>query len=440
LHTDLFWLIMAGSATRLRFAIGRNLMNRFRLCSIMLALGTVLLRTAAAHGQAAAPPSAPAAAARVPAVADVGALSRQFADQVRELGDAITADLGQTPSGPVLLQDARELGQAVTEFSQALRAAPDGLRRRQLYSGVDVSWHRLQGQLGQTRVSAPRVEAAAKRVGDLESQIHTALGLNAFPAIYYGDRTSPGGMREIQRLARSLVDRAEALLAVVRSDIQGPPGTRLADEVSRMVSAADAFHDGIDLGSRIDDVARNGFAGVTVTSDAVAADLAGQRIADRVRAAWQSFRTTETLIRQALKLPVRESDQSTGVVTAAGNTPVPALAERLIRQVDEFLVVFTPEARNVREGGYFIADARRVRGAAAEFREVIPRAIDVGQLAYAFREVDALWEVLARRTNRIAQGESPNVQRIEGIGATVSEIHRLLGMAGIPAVVGPFSG
>ncbi len=93
------------------------------------------------------------------------------------------------------------------------------------------------------------------------------------------------------------------------------------------------------------------------------------------------------------------------------------------------------------EGGYFIADVRRLRGAAAEFRVAIPRAIDVGQLAFAFSDVDALWEVLARRTNRIAQGRTgSNVQRIEGIGQTVTEIHQMLGMPGVPAVVGPFGG
>ena len=107
------------------------------------------------------------------------------------------------------------------------------------------------------------------------------------------------------------------------------------------------------------------------------------------------------------------------------------------RQADDFLIVFTPEARNVPEGGYFIADVRRLRGAAAEFRAAIPRAIDVGQLASAFGEVDGLWEILARRTNRINQGRTgSNVQRIEGIGQTVTEIHRMLGMPGIPAVVG----
>ena len=224
------------------------------------------------------------------------------------------------------------------------------------------------------------MDAAAKRVAEADTQLHKALGLNPYPAVYYGDRASPGGMREIQRLARSLVDRAEALLTVVRTDMRGPVGSRLTEEVTSLVQSADIFHDGIDLDARPDDLARNGFAGVAAASDTVAADMAGIQPSDRVRAAWQSYRTTETLLRQSLKLPVR-GDVSPSAAPVGGRSPVLTLADRLIAQADDFLIAFTREARNVPEGGYFIADVRRLRAAAAEFRAAIPRAIDVGQLA-----------------------------------------------------------
>jgi hypothetical protein len=371
---------------------------------------------------------------------DASTLARALSDRVRELGDAISADLGKTPAGAVLLQDTRELGLTVDEFFQALPGTPDGLRRRQLYSGVDSGWHHLRGQLGRAGTTSPGVDAAVKRMGEADNALHRVLGLNPYPAVYYGDRASPGGMREVQRLARALVDRAEALLTAVRADLRGPSGSRLAEKVSSLVQAADVFHDGIDIAARPDDLARNGFAGVGVAADAVATDLASVQPSDRVRAAWRAFDTTETLLRQVLKLPTRtRTPGDTGPVEL--RTPVATLADRLIAQLDEFLIVFTREARFVQEGGIFIADARRLAGAAAAFRTEIPRAIEVGQLAYAFRDVDALWQVLARRTNRIAAGQGgPNVQRIEAIGQTVAEIRQLLGMPGVPAVVGPFGG
>jgi hypothetical protein len=419
-------------------ALRRELMHSYRSLAAAAGWGAVMLLAVMVEAQAQAPPPTPAATDAVRT--DPGALARELAGRVRELGDALAADVGKTPTGAVLVQDARELGLTVDEFYRALPGAPDPLRRRQLYSGVDSGWHHLRGQLGRAGALAPPVEAAARRVAEADMQLHTALGLNPYPAVYYGDRASPGGMREVQRLARTLVDRAEALLAIVRADVRGASGSRLAEEVTSIVQAADAFHDGVDLSAQVDDLARSGFAGVATASDTVAADLARIQPGDRVRAAWRSYRTTETLLRQTLKLPVRDRDVNPSPLPVEGRSSVAGLADRLITQLDDFLFVFTREARYVAEGGYFIADARRLHGAATEFREVIPRAIDVGQLAYAFRDVDALWQVLARRTNRIAAGPGSNVQRIEAVGQTVAEIHTLLGMPGVPAVVGPFGG
>jgi hypothetical protein len=421
-------------------------MKRFARSSTTIGLGGIVVLAAAVYGQAPpAPAPAPSPAANPAtgfAAGELGNLTQQMAERVRQLGDAIAADLGNTPSGPTLIQDARELAQAIDEFRQLLPGVASALRGRQLYSGIDASWHYLLVQLGRPGGSSPKVEAAARRVGEIDAQIHRVLNANAYPAIYYGSKASPGGMPQIQSLAHALVDRAEALLSVVRADMRGPVGSRVAEEVTSLVQAADAFHDGINLDSRPDDITRNGFAGVTVASDLIAADLTaigGQvPVSDRVRAAWKSFRTAELLMRQTLKLPPRLPEISVSVIPNNGPSPLLALANRLIEQLDDFLIVFTPEAKDVREGGSFIADARRLRGAAANFRDEIPRAIDVGQLAYAFRDVDALWQVLARRANRIAPGENgPNIQRLEIIWQTITEIHRMLGMPGFPTPVGP---
>src|SRR5262249_7464653 len=153
-------------------------------------------------------------------------------------------------------------------------------------------------------------------------QLHKALGLNPYPAVYYGDRASPGGMREIQRQAHALVDRAEALLSVVRANIRGPAGSRLADEVTSLVQASDAFHDGIHLDARPDAPTRNGFAGVPGASDLLPNAPLDPPVSDRVRAAWRSFRTVEPLMRQTLKPPARQSDQGPSAVPVEGRTPV----------------------------------------------------------------------------------------------------------------------
>jgi hypothetical protein len=413
-------------------------MNRWAWHSMLGAWGGIVVFSARVEAQTPPPPAPGLAPAQGVGAGDLSSLVRQLGERVRQLGDTVAAEQGNSPSGATLLQDTRELAQAVEEYRKALPNAPDGLRRRQLFSGVDTSWHHLHARLSKPGVASAKLDAAAKPVTAIDTQIHQALGLNAYPPVYYGSTPSPGGMREIQRLARALVHRSEALLGAVRTDLAGPVGSRLSQEVTSLVQAADAYHDGITLDAHPDTLTRNGFAGVLAASDALAADFATVTLTDRVRAAWQSYKTTETLMRQALKLPVPQGDQNSSATAVNGQTPITELADRLVRQADEFLIVFTREARDVPEGGYFIADVRRLRGAAAAFRAEIPRAIEVGQLAFGFQDIDALWETLARRTNRIAGQEGPNVQRIEGIGQTVAEIHRLLGMPGVPAVVGPF--
>ena len=60
-----------------------------------------------------------------------------------------------------------------------------------------------------------------------------------------------------------------------------------------------------------------------------------------------------------------------------------------------------------------------------------------GKLYYGFRDVDALWQRLARRVNRVARGRmGPNIQQVQRIGATCEQIHRVLGMPGYPPVLG----
>ncbi len=115
-------------------------------------------------GQAAAPPATatPTTPAPTPPSPPPGAglvagnltvLVQQMGDRVRQLGEGIATDLAKTAAGPTLLQDARELAQAVDEYRTALTDEVDTLQRRQLYSGLESSWQQLQAQLKQPGAS-----------------------------------------------------------------------------------------------------------------------------------------------------------------------------------------------------------------------------------------------------------------------------------------------
>ncbi len=389
-----------------------------------------LLSAAAAFGQAVPPP-------RPDVPADLNNLVRRMAEQVRHLGADIGSDLAQQAAARNFSQEAQELAQSLDEFRAIVPDTPDTFQLRRAYASIDQTWHHLQTQLAQPGSSTPAVARAAGRVAELDAQIHQSLGLNAYPTNYFTTTRPLTGMAEVQRLAHALVDRAEALAAVVRADMVGPGGARLVQDAMNLAQAADAFHDGIDLGAN-PDLARNGFADVSITSEVLRKDLAALQPPPRVQDAWRTYRAAEVLLRQRLGLTLPPETLTGTALVAEGPSPVVALADQLVDQVNAFLQVFTPTAGAVPEGGAFLADVQQLQGAAAKFHDDAAQGLDPGQLAYEFRTIDLLWQRLARRTNRIARGwTGPNVQQIGKMGWTVAEIHRLLGMPGYPSVVGP---
>ena len=127
------------------------------------------------------------------------------------------------------------------------------------------------------------------------------------------------------------------------------------------------------------------------------------------------------------------------VLQPAGNAPSPvlALADQLNAQVDAFLAAFTPTVRVVPEGEWILADAQRLKAAAAAFREECGRGVDPYRLSQQFLAVDQLWGRLARRINRIARGRTgPNIQTAMQMGETCRQLHQLLGMPGYPPTLG----
>src|SRR3954451_20527762 len=67
---------------------------------------------------------------------DLIGLSRRMAEEVQRLGEDIGEDLAQSPSGLYLIQDTRELAQAVDEFSASLQTTRDPFQLRQSYGGI----------------------------------------------------------------------------------------------------------------------------------------------------------------------------------------------------------------------------------------------------------------------------------------------------------------
>ena len=379
---------------------------------------------------------------QVAAPADVNNLVHQMAERVRHLGEDIASDLGQTPAGKHLLQDTQELAQALDDFHEALHNKLDPALTRQTYAGLEATWQHLRGQLA--RASSPAVDRAATRVEQLDAQLRQAIGANVSPPGFYVGAQAPVGIAETQRLAHALVDRAEALAATIQADMgRDPNGAALSRDATELARVADAFHDAIDANQGID-VAARAFGPVDVIADRLEKYITTNQVPPRVLAAWQGFASVEVLIHQNLRLTSPQPNVQISLIPpqAGGAPPIVGLASELNQQVDEFVRVFSQTAGNVPEGAFILADAQSLQAAAADFRKDAARGLAPNQLAYEFRDVDAIWQRLARRVNRIARGRiGPNIQQVQRIGGTCEQVHRVLGMPGYaPVLNGPAFG
>ncbi len=388
----------------------------------------------------AVPPPPPPGGGSAPAPVDLGQQTRRMGQELRVLVDLIARDLDATPQGARLVEETRELAQSMDELPMSLRDRADRFEARRSYVGLDSSLHNLFSQLSRPGLASPAITRQLQRIGESDVLIHRTLGLNDYPVGYHGGTEPLSGMIELQRLTHALVDRAEALAAVVRADVAGPIGARLIEEAVNLARAADVYHDALKLDGQIEPAVKSSFAGVAAMADTLQGDLAQVPVTPRVRNAWQAYHSAEVLVRRALGYPTAPEQLTNTILTEmpGGGSPVTDLANQLVKQTADFIQVFSQTAGAVPEGRQFLADAQALEAASGNFRQDAARDLSPSQLAFEFREIDAIWQRLARRTNRIARGRTgPNIQQMDRVGNTIAEIHRLLGLPGYAPVVPP---
>jgi hypothetical protein len=388
-------------------------------------------------------------------------LSRRMAEAVRDLGEDIVAGVGQTPAGQYLARDAQELERSTGEWYASLRGVTDPYQVRRSYSGIDAAWHRLRGQLGAPGVASPAIAEELARVDRVDSQLHQALNLNAYPPNFDAAPAAPSGFDETRRLAAALAQRGEALAAVIQADYgQDPRFGGLINNAAELARVVDTYYDGMGSPAVLQqplDYARSGFVPIFQRSNGLGISLGATNMPPRVRAAWEAYTSVHNLLRANLGLvdpppggapqplqppppPQPPIPGPVGIPYVANPTAsVAQWVDELDRQVDELLENFAPTARVVPEGRDMLEEMTRLRSDVRNFRGALARGLDPGRLAHEYREVDADWQRLARRFNRVARGRTgPNIQRVQQIGQTCEQIHRVLGMPGYPPTIGPF--
>ena len=372
---------------------------------------------------------------------DVNALSHEMAERVRHLGEDISSDLGQTPEGRHLLQDLEEMAQATDEFHDNLHNARDPFQKRQAYTGIHQTWHHLRVNLAKPGFSTPAVNRAANRVDALDAQIQQALGLRGYPQV--GNAQPPVGpapqpvasFSSTQRLSYTLVQRAEYLVSTIQAEAPNlPNGARFVSQADELSNACGAFYDSLQQ-NQSPEILQQSYTTVTVMADRLRNDLQAVRCPPRIQQGWQSYAATDVLIRAQLNVPLTPPVTHIVLRPAQGPSPLVAMSDQLLQQIDSFIQVFGPTAREVPQGEYILADAQRLQVAAGDFRQDVGRGPQIDPIALAgeFQDVDVSWQRLVRRVNRIGRGRTgPTIQLVQKMGSTCEQIHSVLGMPGYP--------
>ena len=376
-------------------------------------------------------------------------VSRRMAEALRDLVEDVSAAAFQSPSGQFLARDCKELQRAAGEWFDTTRGTNDPYQLRRSYSGIDVAWHRLRDQLAAPGVANQAIADEIRRVDQADATIHQALNLNAYPPNLEGQAGAPTGLDETRRLAYGMAQRGEALASMVQG-IYGPiPGTApLINDAAEVARLADAFSDSLNNPNAIPslDRALQAFVPLFQKSAGLGVNLDRYQMPPNVRSAWLAYATALNMTRDNLKAtsasvnPLPSPNAPVGFPYNSNPAPqVTRWAEELDRQVDELIANFAPTAPVVPEGRDMLGEMMRLRDDVRNFRGDAARGLDPARLAFEFREVDADWQRLARRVNRIAKGRTgPNIQRVQQIGQTCEQIHQVLAMPGYPPVIQPY--
>ena len=365
---------------------------------------------------------------------DVNKLAHDLAGRVRHLGEDIVSEMGQNPAARHIIEDVQEMAQAVDEFHETIHDQHDPNAIARTFSGIDQTWQHLRNQITTIPIRPDAVNRAVNNVDWGVVAVRQALNLNQPPAAFYGNGPAPSGIADTQRLAHALVSRAQGLAWAIQSSMSGDPnGAALAQDANALIQAADTFHDTIDTNQPIQ-VAAQAFAPVDQIADRVERFATSGRVPNQVEHAWQAVAAVEVLIHQNLGLgSPQPAVQYSLAPPANGPSPIVPMSGQLVEQVQAYVNSFASMAKGEREGLAAIGDAQRLLAAASLFRQNAAQGLPPNQLAHEFRDVDATWQRLVRRAERIAHGRNgPYVQQVRAIGGTCEQIHRVLGMVGYP--------
>jgi hypothetical protein len=396
------------------------------------------------------PPPPPLPPALPPQIIQAQRTVQALRQQAEALVASMQSQLFNYPGRDHVLGDASQLIERSQTFESFLGQNPPPDRIRTAYASINDVATCLYGDLSRQPPPGP-VVTAWQSFAQVQHSINQVLDLPAPPPVALAPPPPPPPAPQpvivvqqpspevinTRRIALALQQRAEVLVASMRTDLHGYPNeAHVFQDAAQIAGRTEAFQEFLAQDPDPQQIPA-AYAPINEVATCLQGDLTRQPPPPSVLNAWQSFTQAQYLIHDTLHLPAPAPTVRVVLRPPSGPSPIVGLTDQLVGETEAFLRVFGPTVRVVPEGPDFFADGQRLRDAALQFRQVVAQGIDPNQLAGAFGDIDATWRRLVRRTNRIAKGRTgPNIQQIYKLGAIVRDIHQVLALPGYEPLIG----
>jgi hypothetical protein len=246
-----------------------------------------------------------------------------------------------------------------------------------------------------------------------------------------GTTMSYGGTPNIGQLAQGMTGAAEAVLAAVQSGMAYlPNGAAVVSSVVQLTTATRSFRDNV-MANQPPGVIMNLFDQLDGLAGQLDQYFMANQTSPQIQSAWQTFADLEVQTGQVCRGGQVQQGFNPNTSPPVGPSPVAGLADQLANETNTFIANFMPTAGRVPEGRFMLAEAQQLQVAATSFCQSVYANLPPAQLAQQFANVNACWQQLGGRVQRIARGHvGPNIAQVQKLGIICSQIGQTLGMPG----------
>ena len=223
-------------------------------------------------------------------------------DRAEALVESMRAGLGNYANRDHVFQDASQLVERTDHFEEFLAQNPSPEHLQAAYGSINDVATCLHTDFSQQPPPAPVLQAW-QGFSRTQVSVHTALHLPAPPPVVELAAPPSPGLAEARRVSFALRERAETLVATMRTQLGNHPNRdHVVQDVRQLVERTERFEQVLATNPSPDQI-RQAYAPISEVSTCLHGDLTRQPAPQPVMQGWNAFTQAQYLIHESLKLP-----------------------------------------------------------------------------------------------------------------------------------------